>query len=89
MALRRSTRRVGRRPGGDGIMAAMVGLVAAVPLTNAAVGLVRASSPWLLLATLAAAASLIGVALLALRLARRHRGPYAQANARTRRYSRS
>jgi hypothetical protein len=36
------------------------------------VGLVRASSPWLLVATLAVAAVVIGVALLAAHRARRH-----------------
>ncbi|MEV7964441.1 restriction endonuclease [Sphaerisporangium sp. NPDC088356] len=81
MARRRPTRRGGRRSGGDGIMLAMVGLVVAVPLLNATVGFVRSSWPWLLVATLAVAAVVIGVALLAVRQARRHRDHYLQANA--------
>ncbi|WP_405140775.1 hypothetical protein OG589_27905 [Sphaerisporangium sp. NBC_01403] len=66
MARRRPARRGGRRSGGDGIMLAMVGLVVAVPVMNATVGFVRASSPWLLVTTLAVAAVVIAVALLAL-----------------------
>ncbi|WP_214412234.1 restriction endonuclease [Sphaerisporangium fuscum] len=82
MTRRRSTRRRGRRSGGDGVFPLIVGLVVAVPLANAAVGFVRTSWPWLLAATLAAAAVVIGVALLAARRARRQRDHFLRANAR-------
>ncbi|MET8157658.1 restriction endonuclease [Sphaerisporangium sp. NPDC005289] len=82
MARRRPARRGGRGSGGEGIMWAVAGLVAAVPLVNATVKFVRASWPGLLIATLAAGAVLLGVAFLAARRARRHRDHYLQANAR-------
>ncbi len=48
-------------------MLAATGLVVAVPLINAMVGLARASSPWLLAAVLAVTAVVVGVTVLATR----------------------
>ncbi|MEU9885242.1 restriction endonuclease [Sphaerisporangium sp. NPDC051011] len=81
MARRWTARLVGWRSG-DGVMWALVGLVVAVPLMNAMVGFVRASSGWLLVATLLAAAVAIGVALPLVRRARRQRDAFLRANAR-------
>ncbi|GGL12867.1 hypothetical protein Sme01_20540 [Sphaerisporangium melleum] len=82
MARRRPARRRGRGPRGERIMWAAAGLVAAVPLLSAAVKFVQASWPWLLVATLAAGLVVLGVALLAVRSARRHRDHFLRANAR-------
>ncbi|WP_248959352.1 hypothetical protein [Sphaerisporangium perillae] len=76
MARRRSARRGGRGSGGEGIMWAVAGLVAAVPLVNAAVKFVQASWPGLLVATVSAGVVISGVAFLAARRARRHRDHY-------------
>ncbi|MBB5628296.1 restriction endonuclease [Sphaerisporangium krabiense] len=81
MARRRPARRAGRRSG-DGIMWALVGLVVAVPLINATVGFVRASGPWLLVATLTAGVAVAAVALLLARRSHRQRDHYLRANAR-------
>ncbi|MFC4586095.1 hypothetical protein [Sphaerisporangium corydalis] len=67
MVRRGPVRRGRRRPGGDGVMLAATGLVVAVPLINAMVGLARASSPWLLAAVLAVTAVVVGVTVLATR----------------------
>ncbi|MDH2429121.1 hypothetical protein [Sphaerisporangium sp. TRM90804] len=72
MARRRPGGREGRRAGGDGIMRAMVAVVAAVPLSNAAVGLVRVARPGLLVATLAVVLVLVAAGLL---VTRRRRDP--------------
>ncbi|MFC4531347.1 restriction endonuclease [Sphaerisporangium dianthi] len=81
MARRRSGRCARRGSGGDGLMWAIAGLVAVVPLVNATVKFVQASWPWLLAATVAVGVVLLGVAFLAVRRARRHRDHYLQANA--------